>query len=94
MRRPRHARAAAVPRTSSSEDLELIPCQWMVIQHVREKYSCRTREAIPQPPGTIASDRARARRTVTAGRDPVLEVWSALPLNRSIINWYLTYLAV
>jgi hypothetical protein len=27
-----------------------IPRQWKVIQHVREKFSCRTCEAITQPP--------------------------------------------
>src|ERR1700675_2239723 len=33
-----------------TETLELIPRQWKVIQHVREKISCRTCEAITQPP--------------------------------------------
>jgi transposase len=33
-----------------TETLELIPRQWKVIQHVREKYSCRWCEAITQPP--------------------------------------------
>src|ERR1700730_14626860 len=33
-----------------TETLELIPRQWKVIQHVREKYSCRSCEAITQPP--------------------------------------------
>jgi transposase len=33
-----------------TEMLELVPRQWKVIQHVREKYSCRTCEAITQPP--------------------------------------------
>jgi len=33
-----------------TETLELIPRQWKVIQHVREKYSCRACEAISQPP--------------------------------------------
>src|ERR671924_154624 len=32
-----------------TETLELIPRQWKGIQHVREKYSCRTCEAITQP---------------------------------------------
>jgi transposase len=30
--------------------LELVPRQWKVIQHVREKFSCRACEAITQPP--------------------------------------------
>jgi len=33
-----------------TETLELIPRQWKVIAHVREKFSCRACEAIPQPP--------------------------------------------
>jgi transposase len=33
-----------------TETLELIPRQWKVIQHVREKFSCRACEAIAQPP--------------------------------------------
>src|SRR6266849_9202806 len=33
-----------------TETLEMIPRQWKVIQHVREKYSCRTFEQITQPP--------------------------------------------
>jgi transposase len=33
-----------------NETLELIPRQWRVIQHVREKFSCRACEAITQPP--------------------------------------------
>jgi transposase len=34
----------------TTETLELIPRQWKVIQHVREKFSCRSCEAITQPP--------------------------------------------
>ena len=33
-----------------TETLELIPRQWKVIQHVREKFSCRSCESITQPP--------------------------------------------
>jgi transposase len=33
-----------------TETLELIPRQWKVVQHVREKFSCRACEAINQPP--------------------------------------------
>jgi hypothetical protein len=33
-----------------TETLELIPRQWKVIQHVRDKFSCRACEAITQPP--------------------------------------------
>ncbi len=33
-----------------TETLEVIPRQWKVIQHVREKFTCRDCEAISQPP--------------------------------------------
>ncbi len=33
-----------------TEMLEMVPRQWKVIQHVREKFSCRSCEAITQPP--------------------------------------------
>jgi transposase len=33
-----------------TEMLELVPRQWKVIEHVREKFSCRSCEAITQPP--------------------------------------------
>ncbi|MGE5115475.1 MAG: IS66 family transposase, partial [Betaproteobacteria bacterium] len=33
-----------------TETLELVPRQWKVIQHVREKYSCRSCEKVTQPP--------------------------------------------
>jgi transposase len=44
-----------------TETLELVPRQWKVIQHVREKFSCRACEAITQPPApshAIARGRA------------------------------------
>jgi transposase len=33
-----------------TETLEVVPRRWKVIQHVREKFSCRSCEAITQPP--------------------------------------------
>jgi len=36
-----------------TETLELVPRQWKVIQHVREKYSCRSCEKITQPPAHV-----------------------------------------
>ena len=33
-----------------TESLEMVPRRWKVIQHVREKYSCRSCEKITQPP--------------------------------------------
>jgi transposase len=47
-----------------TETLELVPRQWKVIQHVREKFSCRACEAITQPPAPshpIARGRAGPR---------------------------------
>jgi transposase len=48
-----------------TETLELVPRQWKVIQHVREKFSCRACEAIAQPPAPfhpISRGRAGPRR--------------------------------
>ena len=47
-----------------TETLELVPRQWKVIQHVREKLVCRACEAIAQPPAPshpIARGRAGAK---------------------------------
>jgi len=47
-----------------TETLEVIPKQWKVIQHVREKFSCRACERITQPPAPshpIARGRAGPR---------------------------------
>jgi transposase len=47
-----------------TETLELVPRQWKVIQHVREKLVCRACEAITQPPTPshpIARGHARPR---------------------------------
>jgi len=65
-----------------TETLELIPRQWKVIQHVREKFSCRACEAISQPP-VPSHPIARGR----AGPSLLAHVlWSKyclhLPLNR------------
>jgi transposase len=46
-----------------TETLEVVPRQWKVIQHVREKWSCRACEKITQPPApfhVIARGRAGA----------------------------------
>jgi transposase len=46
-----------------TETLELSPRQWKVIQHVREKFACRSCEKITQPPAPshpIARGRAGA----------------------------------
>lgn len=46
-----------------TETLERIPAQWRVVQHVREKFSCRTCQTITQPPApfhAIARGRAGA----------------------------------
>ena len=45
-----------------TETLELVPRQWKVVQHVREKFSCRACEAISQPPAPhLTRSRAAAR---------------------------------
>ena len=43
-------RAAAQAGRDVTETLELIPRQWKVIQHVREKFTCRDCEKISQAP--------------------------------------------
>jgi len=53
-----------------TEMLELIPRQWKVIQHVREKFSCRACEAITQPPAP-SHPIARCRSTGRAQHTPV-----------------------
>jgi transposase len=65
-----------------TETLELIPRQWKVIQHVREKFSCRSCEAITQPPAP-SHPIARGR----AGPQLLAQILFAkyglhLPLNR------------
>jgi transposase len=65
-----------------TETLELIPRQWKVIQHVREKFSCRCCESITQPPAP-SHPIARGR----AGPGLLAQVLYAkyglhLPLNR------------
>jgi transposase len=42
--------AAAARYANVTEMLELVPRQWKVIEHVREKFSCRSCETITQPP--------------------------------------------
>jgi transposase len=65
-----------------TETLEHVPAQWKVLQHVREKFSCRTCESITQPPAP-AHPIARGR----AGPQLLAQVLFAkyrahLPLNR------------
>jgi len=67
---------------SVTETLEVVPRRWKVIQTVREKWSCRTCEAITQPPAPfhpIARGRAGPNLLAT-----ILESKFAqhLPLNR------------
>ena len=50
-----------------TETLEVVPRQWKVIEHVREKFSCRCCEAITQPPApSHPIARGRAVRQVRA----------------------------
>jgi len=65
-----------------TETLEHVPAQWKVIQHVREKFSCRKCEAITQPPAP-SHPIARGR----AGPQLLAQILFAkyrahLPLNR------------
>ncbi len=65
-----------------TETLEVVPRQWKVVQTVREKFACRTCEAITQPPAPfhpIARGRAGLHLLAT-----ILEAkfGQHLPLNR------------
>lgn len=65
-----------------TETLEYVPARWKVVQHVREKFSCRKCEAITQPPAPFHPI-ARAR----AGPQLLAQILFAkyrahLPLNR------------
>jgi transposase len=64
--RAQAARASAVWR--------LIPCQWKVIQHVHEKFSCRSCEAITQPPAPSHPIARGACRTKPARTHPVRKI--------------------
>jgi transposase len=70
-----------------TETLELIPRQWKVIQHVREKFSCRACESITQPPAP-SHPIARGR----AGPKLIAHILFCkyslhLPLNRQSITY-------
>jgi len=70
-----------------TETLELIPRQWKVIQHVREKFSCRSCETISQPPAPFHPI-ARGR----AGPGLLAHILFAkyglhLPLNRQSVTY-------
>jgi hypothetical protein len=60
-----------------TETLEVIPKSWKVIQHVREKFSCRDCEKICQAPAPFPRPRARLGRAEPAGDGIVREVWPA-----------------
>src|SRR5207253_524391 len=50
-----------------TETLEIVPRQWKVIQTVREKFTCRSCEKIPQPPAPFhVIARARAGASLLA----------------------------
>ena len=41
-----------------TETLDVVPRQWFVTEHVREKFSCRSCETITQPPAPFHASRA------------------------------------
>ena len=65
-----------------TETLERVPARWKVIQHVREKMTCRTCEAIAQPPAP-SHPIARGRAGPQLLADVLFGKYGAhLPLNR------------
>ena len=70
-----------------TETLELIPRQWKVIAHVREKFSCRACEAITQPPAP-SHPIARGRAGPKLLAHVLFSKYSLhLPLNRQSITY-------
>jgi transposase len=72
---------------SVTETLELVPRHWKVVQHVREKFSCRSCETISQPPAPFHPI-ARGR----AGPGLLAHILFAkyglhLPLNRQSVTY-------
>ncbi len=65
-----------------TETLEVIPCSWKVIQHVRERFSCRACESFTQAPAPFhAIARGRAGPSLLAM--VLYEKYAQhLPLNR------------
>jgi transposase len=57
-----------------TETLEVIPRQWKVIQHVREKFSCRDCEKDQRAAGAVPRHAARLGRPEPAGHAAVREV--------------------
>src|SRR5262245_6179524 len=65
-----------------TETLERVPAQWKVVQHVREKWTCRQCEAITQPPAP-SHPIARGRAGPQLLADALFGKYGAhLPLNR------------
>src|SRR5947199_608607 len=70
-----------------TETLELIPRQWKVIQHVREKFSCRSCEAITQPPAP-SHPIARGRAGPSLLAHVLFSKYGLhLPLNRQSVTY-------
>ena len=68
-----------------TESLEHVPARWKVIQHVREKFSCRVCEAITQPPAP-AHPIARGRAGPGLLAQVLFSKYGAhLPLNRQSV---------
>jgi len=60
-----------------TETLELIPRQWKVIQHVREKFSCRSCATISPLPAPIRRRRCSSIRATVAASIPS-SIWPAM----------------
>lgn len=59
-----------------TETLEVVPKSWKVIQHVREKFTCRDCEKISQAPAPFHVLASRLGGAQPAGNGVVREVWS------------------
>ena len=60
-----------------SRSLECEPRRWKIVEHVREKMTCRDCDSITEAPCTLPPDPARLRRSEPAGERTGFEVHAA-----------------
>ena len=62
-----------------TETLDVVPRQWFVTEHVREKFSCRSSETITQPPAPFhAIPRGLTAASIPSGISPDMPGFSRL----------------
>src|SRR5439155_793207 len=61
-----------------TETLEVVPRQWKVVQHIREKFSCRDCATIVRSAGRIRRRRCSTTRAIGPASMP-RRIWPAMP---------------